>query len=111
MKSVVAVVLAAFASCSGGGRAGAEVAPTPDVEPATSGLLNRITFYGGYGPDGLYIEESRRNVMVEPFMGPLGGIGYSRIVWDRWSISAQGFFGLTPASRTFIGAIGVGYDW
>lgn len=70
-----------------------------------------ISLLGGYGPDGVEVSGDQKNAYVRPFMAPLWGLQYSQLVWDPVSASALFMTGLTPNSRTIIGALGVGYNW
>lgn len=99
LKHVIAAV-AALASAA----ASAQELPAPAAD-------NRLTLLVGYGPDGMRVEQTgRRRFAVEPYMGPLAGVSYSRRIWAEWSATAQVMTG-SPATRTFIGTIGVGFDW
>lgn len=81
------------------------------AEDEGKALLNRITFYAGYGPDGVEISGTDDFRTVQPFMAPLVGIGYSRSVYENWSVSGQVLGGISLFSRTFIGTVGVGFDF
>lgn len=71
------------------------------------------SFYllGGYGPDGLQVYGDQKNASVEPFSAPLWGAQYSQVITDPVSVSALFLTGLARSSKTFTGAIGIGYSW
>lgn len=80
----------------------------------TADKPNRVTLYGGYGPDGLTIEQENNKNLIKPYLGPLAGISYARRVdWllDGTSLSAQVLGGTSFHNNTYIGTVGVGYDW
>lgn len=70
---------------------------------------NKISLLGGYGPDGLEITGGGRTVV--PFMAPLWGLEYERLIWDRWSASVEVLTGTTTATKTFVGAAGAGWSF
>lgn len=72
---------------------------------------NRITVYGGYGPDGLRTANTDHGLKVTANFEPLWGLGYSRKVYEDWSLSTQFLTGVSPQTATFLGLVGVGYDW
>lgn len=81
------------------------------AEDPGAALLNRVTFYAGYGPDGVEIIGEGDLRTVQPFMAPLLGVSYSRSVFDNWSVTGQVLGGVSLFSRTFISSVGIGYDF
>lgn len=75
-------------------------------------LPNRITALCGYGPDGLAVQyPPKGGVDVTAHFAPLAGLQYERVVSGPWSASALLMGGVSPQSRTVVGALGVGYGW
>lgn len=106
MVLVAAFVIGVFILATQG--ADAQTPAPASMDP----LPNRITFYGGCGPDGLTYDRTKDGLTeVTPFVGPLIGIGYSRTVYDQWSVSALGLTGASTATRTFVLVGGIGYDF
>lgn len=101
----MALKLIAAALALVAGAASAQELPAPAAD-------NRLSLLVGYGPDGMKVEQTgRRRFVIEPYMGPLVGLAYSRRVWEQWSASAQVMTGASPGTRTIVGVFGVGYDW
>ena len=66
------------------------------IEPSTKivkeNRLNRITLYGGGGPNGLKNLELTATIAIfKQYYGPVMGLGYSRLVTDTLSIGIVGF--------------------
>lgn len=77
----------------------------------TQAKPNRITLHGGLGPDGVEAEKNETGQKVKADNFPLVGLGYQRLIYDQLSIGAELFTGISPESKTFIGALNVGYDF
>ena len=57
---------------------------------------NRVSLYGGAGPNGLKkTVSSPTHAIVKQLYGPVFGLGYSRLITDRWSIGVSGFTNLS----------------
>jgi hypothetical protein len=81
--------------------------PVPNVSVLPSAdRSNRITLLAGYGPDGLTVNGNE----IKPFRAPIGGVGYSRRVWEDFSVTVQVMGGYSFATSG-IGMAGVGYDF
>ena len=65
---------------------------------------NRVRLLGGVGPNGFNPAVSSSNVVVTTTDGLLGGVGYDRMLDDRWSIGGQAF-----TNRTY--TLGIGFDF
>lgn len=73
---------------------------------------NRFRLLGGVGPDGLTLSNGKENgTTIKPFFGPILGMGYDRLLWDRISVSIQGLTGASTGTRTYIGTAGIGFDF
>lgn len=78
------------------------------LEPAKP---NRFSLLGGYGPDGLTIGLTPGQTSVTPYYGLMLGAAYQRLVWEDLSVGAFALGGSSPQSRTFVGAMSLGWDW
>lgn len=60
-------------------------------------LRNRVTLHGGVGPFLLHkhIIDPFREVEVYQSYNPVFGLGYARLITDRWSIGLSGYTNLT----------------
>ena len=79
------------------------------VAPPQPDKLNRISVRAGVGPDGLAV----RGDTVKPRIAPLVGISYARKFeeYSPWNWDGQLLGGVSPKSQTFIGTVGIGYDF
>ena len=65
---------------------------------------NRARLIGGYGPTGLKTERQGSSFKVTNSSGAVGGVGYDRMLDDKWSVNSQ-----AVTNGTYM--LGVGYDW
>jgi hypothetical protein len=72
---------------------------------------NRITFHAGVGPDGVLAEKNADGQLVKAAQAPIVGVGYQRIVYDQFSVGLTAFGGVSSKSKTFTGALNIGYDF
>lgn len=72
-------------------------------EEAKSGK-NRVRLLGGYGRTGLATENNGSTVTVRTSSGLVGGVGYDRMISERWSLGGQA---LSNGTYT----LGVGLDF
>lgn len=83
--------------------------PTPAPAPAPKIIVktkpspkNRLTLYGGYGPNDLEINETATKVRLDK--DGLFGIGYSRKIGETLSLDA-----VILSNETFMGGLGVNF--
>lgn len=79
-----------------------EIIPVKPLEKGPK--RNRITLYGGGGPMDLHKHEEATGVDVHQSYNAVFGLGYSRLVTDRWSIGIAGF-----TNATFMLSIGLDF--
>ena len=82
---------------------------SPPQEPT---YLNRIRLLAGIGPDGMTLDDKNPGaIRVEPFYGPIFGIGYERLIGKRMSLSVEAMTGGSTGSKTYIAVGGIGLDF
>jgi len=72
--------------------------------PAEGNRRNRVRLMAGLGPNGVKVEGGPTQYLVSPAQKLVGGVGYSRLLTDRWSVDAQA---LTNKTYT----LGLGFDF
>lgn len=72
--------------------------------------LNRIIGYVGAGPDGLAVKGGETK-SVTPKQAALIGVGYSRVIYNDWSVSGVVSRGYVGNSKNYTGLLGVGKDF
>jgi hypothetical protein len=77
-----------------------ETGPTPVVALRK----NRVRVMGGIGPNGVEVEGGPKEYLVSSNIKALAGVGYNRLLTDRWSVDASAF-----TNQTF--TLGVGFDF
>jgi hypothetical protein len=71
---------------------------------SSSSKKNRVRLMGGIGPSGFDSERRKNTVKVETTEDTLGGIGYDRLIDDKFSLGGQ-----VLSNGTY--TIGVGLDF
>lgn len=65
---------------------------------------NRVRLLGGVGPTGVEAEKRGQSIVVSPLYGPVGGLGYDRMIKNNVSVGAQ-------IMSNGTGALGLGLDF
>jgi hypothetical protein len=65
-------------------------AAEPAMEPQVlEQHKNRVRLLGGYGPNGLNTSRGANAATVSTSHGAVGGVGYDRLLNERWSVGGQ----------------------
>lgn len=102
---VIGVLAIIISFCAMAFSLGATSCKAASMDP----LPNTITALVGYGPDGVQI--TNQGHQVEPFYAPLWGVQFEHRMSPVWSWTVQGMTGVTPQTKTLIGAAGVGWSF
>jgi len=92
---------------------------TPNPTPATTCApqkaattkSNRALVVAGSGPNGLVVTPGGASPTVAQKVGPVVGLGYSRVVYDDWSAFGLATRSLGTRYVNYTALVGAGYDW
>lgn len=79
---------------------------------AESREKNRLVAYVGFGNDGLKVKKKSDDTKeVSSDVEPIIGVGYSRLLFDEWSVNGVVTRGVYGNSNNYSGLLGLGYDF
>jgi hypothetical protein len=74
------------------------------MQPQPEPKRNRVRLMGGVGPNGVNVEGGPAEYTVSAANKLVAGVGYNRLLTDRWSVDAQAL-----TNKTF--TLGLGFDF